>query len=303
MKTALLSFLILLLGIGSVAQVKDSVQISTQAAKEKLKLVDSAQNQLKTKLDSLQLPGDSTARAAALKAEAIRNDFQTKTDSLQRVYQQPINQLNERKASLQQKIDSLNRLNLPTDKYTSKLDSVSRLSTAKTAELTQKVNTLKDKATKSLKDLQMPSELQGQTAPLEQAISKFNIPMVNGKIPDVGINNPIPGVQLPGMSGLPSGTPSIPGVNGLGGNPVNIPGAPAGQSIPDVNQAINPTQQLGEYGKEAQALSKGELPDANSVVKAAESELEKSGQMKEITGQNTELDKYKKQLGSRPDSA
>ncbi|MFN7654911.1 MAG: hypothetical protein ACK5PC_16840 [Cyclobacteriaceae bacterium] len=303
MKTALLSFLILRLGMSAVAQVKDSVQISTEAAREKIKSLDSAQQQLKTKLDSLQLPVDSTARAAVRKAEAIRNDFQTKTDSLQRAYQQPINQLNERKASLQQKIDSLHRLQLPTDKYTSKLDSVNRLSTAKTAELMQKVDALKDKATKNLKDLQLPAELQGQTAPLEQAISKFNIPMVNGKIPDVGINNPIPGVQLPGMSVLPSGTPSIPVVNGVGGNPVNIPGAPVGQSILDVNQAINPTQQLGEYGKDVQAISKGELPDAKSIENKAENELNKSGQMKEITGQNTELDKYKKQLGSRPDSA
>lgn len=303
MKTALLSFLILLLGTCAVAQVKDSVQISTQSTKEKLQRLDSTQYTLKSKLDSLQLPGDSASRAAVRKAEAIRNDFQTKTDSLQRAYQQPINQLNERKASLQQKIDSLNRLSLPTDTYTSQLDSVSRLSTAKTAELTQKVNALKDKATKSLKDLQIPTELQGQIAPLEQAISKFNIPIVNGKIPDVGINHPIPGVQLPGMSGLPSGAPSIPGVSGVGGNPVNIPGAPAGQSIPDVNQAINPTQQLGEYGKDVKALSRGELPDAKNVEKAAENELNKSGQMKEITGQNTELDKYKKQLGSRPDSA
>jgi hypothetical protein len=50
------------------------------------------------------------------------------------------------------------------------------------------------------------------------------------------------------------------------------------QSIPDVNKAINPTQQLGEYGKDVQAISKGELPDAKSVEKTAENELNKSRQ-------------------------
>ncbi len=303
MKTTLLLSLLLTIGIGALAQGKDSVQVSTQVAQKGLNQIDSAQNRLHSKLDSLQVPGDSSVRTAALKADAIRADFQKKTDSLQNAYQQPINRLNDQKAAVQKKIDSLTHLRLPTDTYTAKLDSISRLGSAKTAELTRKVESLKDNATKKLKDLQLPAELQSQTAKLEQSINGFNIPIVNGKIPDVGINNPIPNVQIPGVGGLPSGSSSLPGLSGVGGNPVNVPGTPVGQPLPDVNQAIDPTKQLGEYGKEVQAISKGELPDAKSVEKTAENELNKSGQMKEITGQNTELEKYKKQLGSRPDSA
>jgi hypothetical protein len=269
---------------------------------------DSTHQKIQSRLDTLQLPGDSTARAALLKAEIIRTDFQKRTDSLQRAYQKPINQIQASKLSLQHKIDSLKKLKLPTTRYTTKLDSVNKLAVRKVADMNQKIESLKSKAVNDLKKIQLPPNMQGQTDKLQQSISGYAIPIVNGKIPEVALGqSSIPSIQLPnGINDLPTGSTTVPSTRGIEGlNQLNLQSKSGNTNLPtDLNKTIGvPTEQIRDYKKEIEKVSKGELPDTKQVEQRAEEELKNRSEVKELTGQTSELDKYKKQFGSRPDSA
>jgi hypothetical protein len=155
-----------------------------------------------------------------------------------------------------------------------------------------------------LKSLNLPPEMQGSVDKLQQSVGDFKIPMVNGKIPDLGVGGAkIPGLELPKGINAPSlGNAKIPGAAGL----------PAGQigEIKDLKNLANETKELstlsneaGQYGKDIQNISKGKLSDVKNLDKAAEEEAKKMVGSKELDGMTGDLEKYKKQLGGRPDSA
>jgi hypothetical protein len=308
LRTILLFALLFIFNAKAFAQLKDSVKLSATQAGDTIHLLDSTNQTIQSRLDSLQLPRDSATRAAMVKAEAIKTTFQKRADSLHRAYQKPINQIHASKLSLQHKIDSLQKLKLPTAGYTTKLDSVNELATQKTAYLSQKIESLKSKAANDLKKIQLPPNLQGQADKLQQSISGYTIPIVDGKISEVALGRPLlPGIKLPnGINNLPTNSVSVPGTSGIEGlNQLNLPSRSGNTNVPtDLNKTIGaPTEQIGDYKKEIEKVSKGELPDTKQLEQRAEEELKNRSEVKEVTGQTSELEKYKKQFGSRPDSA
>ncbi len=298
-RALLLTFFLSTLGF-AFAQVQiDSLKLPTKKVDNTINQIDSANNKLQSKIDRLKLPGDSTARSAYHKADSIHSGFQFKVDSLQLAYKKPFDKIDATSRSLQHKIDSLQTLKLPTDKLTAKLDSVKSLGTKKIAELNQKVEKLKGKATESLKSLNLPPEMQGPVDKLQQSVGSYKIPMVNGKIPDLGIGGTkIPGLEIPkGMNAPSLGNTKIPGVEGVG-------------EIKELKNLTNETKELskltgeaGKYGKDIQNISKGKLNEVKNLDKTAEEEAKKMVGSKELDGMTGDLEKYKKQLGGRPDSA
>ncbi len=261
--------------------------------------MDSANSRLTAGLDGLQLPGDSTMRASYHKVDSIRSNFQSKADSLQRAYQKPINQLNEARGFLQRKIDSLQFLKLPANGLTKKLDSVKNLSAQKIGEMKGQVEKLKSKATKGLNSLDLPPELKQHTDKLQQSLGTYQIPTANGIIPNIGGGSSgLPGVNLPGGVNAPTlGGTNLPNTNapalsGLG---------PISDITKGTKEITDLTKEAGNYGKEIQNISKGNLSDAKSLEKKATDEMKNVEGLKELDGKKGELDKYKNKL-ARPDS-
>jgi hypothetical protein len=276
---------------------KDSLALPTKGAEKAINKLDSAAN-FPTKLDSLRLPGDSTARAAYHKADSIRSGFQSKVDSLQLAYKKPLDKIDATSNSLQRKIDSLQTLNLPTDKLTAKLDSVKNLGTKKITDLNQQVEKLKGKATKDLKALDLPPEMRGPVDKLQQSVSAYDVPMVNGKIPDIKVGGAnLPGTEIPQGVNAPSvGNTKVPGMEGL-------------NQMKELQNITNETKEIskvagdaGNYSKDIQDISKGKLDEVKTLDKTAEKEAMKMVDGKELGGMTGEFDKYKEQLGGRPDS-
>jgi hypothetical protein len=261
--------------------------------------LDSANTKLSTKLDSLQLPGDSTMLASYHKVDSIRSNFQSKADSLQSVYQKPINQFNETRGSLQRKIDSLQALRLPTIRLTKKLDSVNNLSAQKIGEMKSEVEKLKSKATSRLNSLDLPPEVKEHTDKLKQSLGSYQIPTANGTIPNIGGGSSgLPGVNLPGGVNAPT----------LGGTNLPNTSAPALPGLGSINDITKGTMEItdltkeaGGYAKDIQQLSKGDIADAKNLEKKATDELKNVEGLKEIDGKKGELEKYKSQLAN-PDS-
>jgi hypothetical protein len=285
---------------------KDTLQLPTQATEKAILKVDSVNSSLQSKIDNAKLPGDSTTRSAYHRVDSIRSGFQSKADSLQLAYKKPMDNIDATSKLLQHKIDSLQTLKLPTDKLAAKLDSVKSIGTKKIAELNQKVEKLKGKATESLKSLNLSKEMQGPVDKLQQSVGAYKIPTVDGKIPDLGMGGTkLPGLEMPnGMNASSLGNTKIPGMEGL----------PAGQAgvgeIKELKNLTNETKELsnlskeaGAYGKDIKNISQGKLSEVKNIDKAAEDEAKKMVGGKELTGMTGDLEKYKKQLSGRPDSA
>ncbi|MCA6410231.1 MAG: hypothetical protein IM575_14000 [Cytophagales bacterium] len=299
-KSALLSIFILLSYQAGFSQsINDSLRLPTKRIDNITIQLDSANGKLSAKLDSLQLPGDSTVRASYHKVDSVRSAFQSKADSLQLTFQKPINQLNETQGLLQRKIDSLQALKLPTIELTQKLDSVSNLSKKKIGEMKSEVEKLKSKATDGLNSLDLPPEVKEHTDKVQQSLSSYQIPTVNGIIPNIGGGSSgLPGVNLP--EGL--NAPTLGGANLLS---TSAPALSGLGSIDDITKGTKEitdlTKEAGNYGKDIQNISKGNLSDAKSLEKKATDELKNVEGLKEFDGKKTELEKYKKQLAN-PDS-
>jgi len=299
-KSALLSILILLsYQAGFPQSINDSLRLPTKRIDNITLQLDSANGKLSANLDSLQLPGDSTVRASYLKVDSIRSGFQLKADSLQLTFQKPINQLNETRGLLQRKIDSLQAMKLPTVGLTKELDSVKNLSAQKMGEMKSEIEKLKSKATDGLNSLDLPPEVKEHTNKVRQSLSSYQIPTVNGTIPNIGGGSGgLPSVNLPGGVNAPTlgGTnllsTSAPALSGLG-------------SIDDITKGTKEitdlTKEAGGYATDIQQLSKGDMTDAKNLGKKATDELKNVEGLKEIDGKKGELEKYKSQLAN-PDS-
>ncbi len=288
------------LQIGFSQAITDSLRLPIKDVTNKISQIDSANNKLQAKIGNPKLPGDSTVRASYLKVDSIRSGFQSKADSLQLAFQKPLNKLNEVKGSLQKKIDSLQTLKLPTIGLTKKLDSVSNLGKQKLGEMKNEVEKIKNKATSSLNSLDLPPEVKAHTDKLKQSLGAYQIPVANGNIPNIGVGSQgLPGINLPGGIGTPTmGSTNLPSANVV--SPM-----PQLGSLNDItkgaSEITNLTEEAGNYGKEIQNISKGNLADAKNLEKKAQEELKNVEGLEEIDGKKAELDKYKSKLG-KPDS-
>lgn len=264
-----------------------------QQLKRKLSKLDSIAQT--NKLDTLPKAVNAKT-ASSQKLDSVRTGFQTKVDSLQLVYRKPINQLEASSKKLQHKIDSLYHLKLPTTKLMSQLDSINQLKTKQLATLNNKLEQLKSKTSdqiKSIKSLGLPKEAEAKVNGLTKSIQVYKIPIANGIIPSLNrTSTNLPGFKTPSAIATPSA--NIPALTTVG---------VLGKISPDFKGISNVTNQVGKYGKEAKEISKGNLKKAKELNKTAEKELLKQPGMKNINSTTKEVEKYKKQLGQRPDSA
>ncbi|MBN8653033.1 MAG: hypothetical protein J0L67_16495 [Cytophagales bacterium] len=232
--------------------------------------------------DSLfRLKPDTLLTNKIKKADSLALGFQSKADSLHNSYQQQLNSINATRNRLQQKIDSLNNLKVPTQKLTQQLDSLNQLQTQKLNEVTTKINNLKTKATKSLDEINLPQELQGPVNNLKQSINGFTLPGTSPKNLAIG-NLDLPNItntQLPTLTDQIKLDPSLKNfsselsqLNGFGNN-------------------------LGTYAEDVKQLTQGNLDEVKSVDKLIENKVAGIEGMEQLQEGKALMEKAK------PDSA
>ncbi|MEQ1586263.1 MAG: hypothetical protein ABL895_10315 [Cyclobacteriaceae bacterium] len=209
--------------------------------------------------DSLNfvLPTDTLLQNSIHKADSITLSFQSKADSLNSLYQNQFSKIEGARSQLQSKIDSLNNLKLPTEKLTRKLDSLNQLKDQQLAALTKKVDDLKSKATLSLKEIQLPPQLQEPMQKLQSSIQGYSLPALNIATPG------IPSLEIPklGNAKLPTLTNQLaldPNLKDLTGN---------------LNKISGITDQASQYAQDAQNLVRGNLDEVKSIDKTIEAKV------------------------------
>ena len=116
-----LSLVLLFCGLFSIsyAQVRrDSLAHKLAFVSDRLD-IDSIQQNLQPLPDTL-LPSFHTI-------DSIRNDFNLAVDTIQSEYEGAVSKIDAQARKLNQTIDSLQRLDLPTNRYTHRLDSLDNL--------------------------------------------------------------------------------------------------------------------------------------------------------------------------------
>ncbi|MCC6836229.1 MAG: hypothetical protein IT213_14675 [Cytophagales bacterium] len=214
------------------------------------------------------------------KADSITLAFQSKADSIQHSYQQKLNKINAARNKLQQKIDSLNNLKLPTEKLTKQVDSLNQLQTQKLSEVTTKVNNLKTKATKSLDEINLPQELQGPVNNLKQSINGFSLPGTNANNLTIG-NLDLPNLtntQLPTLTDQIKLDPSL-------------------KDFSELHQLNGFGDNLGTIAEDFKQLTHSNLNEIKSVDKLVENKVAGIEGMEQLQEGKTLMEKAK------PDSA
>ena len=217
-----------------------------------------------TSLDSLDLtaPVDSTIQKKLQKVDSIQSAFKSKTDSLQQLYREPLTKIDFARSSVQAKIDSLNTLHLPAEKFTRKMDSLTNLQNKKLAELNQKVEDLKSKATAGLKGVELPPQMQGPLNKLTQSVKDYVPTLPNGKLQEFNL----PAGKLPAMKNL-----KLPEAKNIGELGKNIPKSDELNKVTgELGKVKEITNEVSGLAKDAQSIATGKIEEVKHIDKSIE---------------------------------
>ena len=222
--------------------------------------------------DSLNfiLPSDTLLQKTIYKADSITGSFQSKADSLNALYQNQFSKIDSSRAQVQSTIDSLSNLKLPTEKLTKKLDSLNQLKNEKIESLTKKLEALKSKATKDLKQIQLPPQLQEPMQKLQSSIDGYSLPSLNTS------TSGMPSFDMPKF-----GNTQLPTLSKQLNLDTNF-----GTITDNVGNLKEITSQAGQYTQDAQNLVKGNLNEVKNLDKTIEGKMagmEGMDQLKEGT--------------------
>lgn len=237
--------------------------------KNKFSKIDSAQQVLRHKADSI------SALELSLKKFTLLN----KVDSLQ--------------AGWKKKLDSLSSFSRYTTRVTRALDSLNNHRDSILSKLNSRLQMLKDKTVGKLNDLELPPQLSGKVNDVTSRIRGFQIPAADLNIPGVSGGNGLGIVKLDNLNlQSPVQDLGLDQVKGLTNMQDNVGG------LTDV------TGKVGDYGKDLQQITKGDLGGLKDLPGAAESKVGELSGVNEIKEQTQVLDEYKEMAGQiqNPDS-
>ena len=107
---------------------------------------DSIKNSFEAKIASSKTSVDH-------QLDSIQGSFTSQVDSLKGSYAKAKGKIVSAKAGYQKKIDSLNNLKLPTEKYTGKVDSLNNELAQVQQKVAARIDSLKGKVTSKIKSL------------------------------------------------------------------------------------------------------------------------------------------------------
>jgi predicted nuclease with TOPRIM domain len=222
--------------------------------------------------------------------DSIQNSFYKGADSLKSEYRDKLAKLDSSKNKLQTKIDSLGSLNLPTEKYTEKLDSVNNKYSETVNSLNTKMESLKSKTVGRVKDLQLPPELQEKASALTRNVEGFKLPVKDLNIPALDVNSPIAGLDNPwgSLDGLNSSIDSplgkigeIDGLKDIQGSLGNV-----SEITGNVSEITGKAGEITGKAGELQNLTNGNLQEqVPQALETKAGELAGVDKLKEQTGE------------------
>jgi len=271
-----LLFLLLFLAIRGLSVAQSD--LDSLALKTELFNVDSLTQNFSLLPDSL-LPSFS-------KIDSIRNNFNLAADSIKTQYKKNLSEIDAQTNRLNHGIDSLQRLNLPTEKYTKSLDSLNQLRQNTVAKFTSKLTALKAKTTDKLNALDLPSQYKEPIQELTHKIDGLNLGTGDIKIPELDI----PGYSLPKIDGIVDLTSKAGEIGNVGtlGNLPDIK-TPAG----DLG---NVTQQAKAYQDDIKNITQGNLNEVQNLPETIEDQASKIDGLDQLQKQSGVIAEQKAKL-------
>jgi hypothetical protein len=243
-------------------------------------------------IDSLQPQLPDSLKPSYQKLDSIRSAFNLEADSLKKSYEETLARLDVKTIKLKHSRDSLQNLNLPTGKYTHKIDSIGQLRQKSTADFNSKASALKAKTTDKLKGLDLPPQYNEPLQQITGKVDGFNIQSDFVKIPQTDV----PGFSMPDIDGA-GDLASKAGDIGKIGDLDNL------GSLPKVETPVGDLGEIGGQAKELQGdlknVSKGNLEDVKSIENQA-GKIDGVGDLQKGTAA---VDDYKTKVGDLSDPA
>lgn len=210
--------------------------------------------------DSLRSASEQVLDSAS--AEAFKSCMALKYqyDSIEHKY-------NSLTQAFQNQIDSLGRINLPSDKFLQKRDSVKAVKEAKLASIKDKLEILKSSTITKIEKLNLPPDLTSKANEYTGAINKLDLSIPTGDLqfPSLNLNNSL---DLPALDLQNPLTGTLPNLSDE-----YIPGADEISEVKSQFQELN------------QSIPK-DMPTVDQLAKTAETQV---SQIKEISAVQGEL--------------
>jgi hypothetical protein len=275
-------------------------QVSGDSIKHKTDSILGRVDGLASKLDSLpKLPAlPDSLMPSFHKLDSVRIDFNKEALAIKSEYTESISRIDAQQKKLNSKIDSLGKLNLPTNRYLGKIDSLNQIRQKKTSELNSKVESLKTKTVGKLKGLDLPPEYNQPIQQLTSKVDGFGLHSDFVKIPQL---------EIPGYS--------IPKIDGLGNlSEINLKNLDVGKlstdlNLPKVDTPVGDLGKVSEQLKDVQGdvknITQGNLDDVKDLPKTLEEQAKKVDGVEELQKQSGVVDEYKEKLDAvkNPDKA
>lgn len=228
-----------------------------------------------------KLSTDSLFQPIQNRVDSIQTNFYLRTDSLRTAYSNKLESLNFSTLSLQNRLDSLTSLHLPTSKITHLLDSINQLKQKTIAGMSEKLQSLKNETTSRLKELNVPPEISKRVSEITGSIDSFSVPSTgfdisSGNLSTVGL----PDSPLGNLKDLQlnSSLSDVGNMEGIG-------------HVTDKVSAI--TGDIGGYSEDIKELAQGNLSEVNDLPKTAEGKVADLSGLNDLQQQTEVLEEYK----------
>lgn len=226
--------------------------------------------------DSLELKPSDSIVALIKKADSITLAFQVKADSLNGVFERQLNYIENTQQHLQQRLDNLQQLQLPTESITQALDSLKNVKHNIISDMMSEFDSLKAQATSTLQEINLPPQLQEPLQKLQASITEYSLPALN-----------LDGKDLPALDLKKLGSLKLPTLT----DRISLD-----PNLKDITANLNKVQgfadQAGIYVQDAQSLVKGNLDEVKSIDKALENKLTGMEGLEQLTEGKAMVSEY-----------
>ncbi len=230
-------------------------------------------------IDILSLSGiqksDSLKTVQEQKLDSIQNFAANQYYELKNSYDSIVSKTDAQINELNLKVDSLRNLTLPTEKFTSRIDSIQQWKNEEINRITSKFEKLKADINQKINNLELPPQLHEKASEFTSLMDKLDVSIPNTNL-SLSFHNRFD-LDIPSLSN-PLNVQSMPYGSGL-----NIPSTDLG-SLGNVGDEI--TQNQGQISQVPTNLREaGKLAEEQAKNISAVGDIEKElGQVGEITG-------------------
>lgn len=217
-----------------------------------------------------------------LKVDSVRTSFNQSSDSLKVEYQSSITKVDSQIKGIQQQMDSLNNLNLPSNKLSQRLESLNQQRKALDKDFNSKTSQLKSKTTDKLDKIEMTPEMEKVAGGFRQQVDGFDLTKDGlGNIASLEI----PRYSMPDVEQLGNVSSQLRALNDVTGIPeIETP-------LDDVSQITGEVKGLSE--DVTTVTQGGNLNDLKNIDKTIENQAGKVDGIQELQKQSGEIEGLK----------